>query len=88
VVSLNLRERFEVQNGKVSDELFDHVLKLALDDQEQYVKLSASEISAVLDPLQYPPNRPDTQRLDDIRERLLEAMEIILGVVRRRNLCQ
>jgi hypothetical protein len=77
VIPMNLRERFEALNGKTGDDVFNHVLAMALDDQKQYVKLTQAEIDILLDPEKYPPN---------IRERLLEAMEITANLLKRRNI--
>jgi hypothetical protein len=86
VIPMNLRERFEALNGKTGDDVFNHVLAMALDDQKQYVKLTQAEIDILLDPEKYPPNSRDTERLDEIRERLLEAMEITANLLKRRNI--
>lgn len=83
---MNLREMFEAQNGKFTDELYSHVLELALDDQKQYVALSDAEINTLIDPVNFPPDSHDAERLDEIRKRLLEAMAIIADIVKRRKL--
>jgi len=82
---LNLRERFEQRCGKVSDELYRHVLDLALDDQKQFIHLSEQDLDAVMDPVAFPPSNSATERIDEIRERLLESMEIIADIVQRIN---
>ena len=80
---MNLRERFEQRYGKVTDELFQHVLDLALDDQREFIRLSGRDLDAVMDPAAFPPSNSETERIDEIRERLLEAMEIIADIVQR-----
>lgn len=82
---MKLREQFETRYGKAEDSLFDHVLELALDDQKQYVRLSPQELDAVLDPVAFPPSNHDSERIDEIRERLLEAMGIIMDIVTRKR---
>jgi hypothetical protein len=86
VIFLNLRELFEARYGKLGDEQYNHVFRLALDDQKQYVDLTQEEINALVDPAAYPPNSRGMERLDEIRERLLEAMGIIADIVKRRKL--
>lgn len=86
VISLNLRERFEALNGKLTDEQYNHVLELALDDQKQYVHLADAEINALADPERFPPNSRDTERIDEIRVRLLESMAIIADILKRREI--
>ncbi len=80
---MTLREKFEQRCGKTSDELYQHVLTLALDDQRQYVHLTDDELNWLLDPAQFPPSNHQTERLDEIQERLLETMEIIYDLVQR-----
>jgi hypothetical protein len=86
VIPLNLRELFEARNGKLDDGQYRHLLHLALDDQRQYAHLSDEDVRALEDPARYPPNTHDTERLDGLRERLLEAMEIIWDILKRRSL--
>lgn len=86
MIPLSLRERFEALNGKLTDEQYAHVLELALDDQRQYVKLTEEELNMLLDPERFPPNSRDTERLDEIRERLLETMAVVADIVKRRKI--
>lgn len=83
---LNLREQYEALNGKIDDRLYNHILELALDDQKQYVNLTGEELRAILDPALFPPDNRESERLDEIRERLLESMEIIADIVTRRRI--
>jgi hypothetical protein len=83
---LGLRELFEARCGSMDDGLYNHVLELALDDQKQYVKLTDKEVRMLLDPAAYPPNSNETERIDEIRERLLETMAIIAHIVERRKM--
>lgn len=80
---MTLRARFEARCGKAEDGFYRHVLELALDDQKQYIHLTDTELNAVMDPVQYPPSNSETERIDEIRARLLESMEIIAGIVER-----
>ncbi len=80
---MTLREQFELRCGKTGDDLYQHVLTLALDDQRQYVHLTDDELNWLLDPAQFPPSNHQTERLDEVRERLLESMEIIYELVLR-----
>lgn len=83
---LTLREQFEARTGKLDDGRYEHILELALDDQKQYVHLSGTEMAALLDPALLPKENGNAGRLDEIRERLLESMEIIADIVIRRRL--
>lgn len=86
VMGMGLRELFEARCGKMDDGLFNHVLELALDDQKQYVKLTDDEAKMLLDPVAYPPNSHETERIDELRGNLLDAMAIIAGIVERRKM--
>jgi hypothetical protein len=86
VMALTLREQFEERNGKLEDGQYEHILTLALDDQKQYIRLTDAEMAALMDPALLPPDSEDAERLAEIRERLLESMEIIADIVTRRRL--
>ncbi len=83
---LTLREQFEARSGKLDDRQYEYILELALDDQKQYVHLSGDEMAALMDPALLPKMNSGAERLDEIRERLLESMEIIADIVARRRL--
>jgi hypothetical protein len=85
-MALNLREEFEKRNGKLEDKVYDHILQLALDDQKQYITLSQTEMDTIVDPGRFAPSTHDNERLNEIRERLLESMGIIADIVTRRKL--
>ena len=80
---MTLRARFEERYGKVEDGFFQHVLELALIDQNQYRHLQENDLQSLLDPTGYPPSNSETERIDEIRARLLESMVIIAGIVKR-----
>lgn len=83
---MNLREQFELRQGKIGDRIYQHVLDLALDDQKQYVCLTQEELNALLYPVEYPASTCENERLDEIRERLLESMAIIVDIIIRRDI--
>ncbi len=80
---MTLREQFEQRCGKTNDELYHKVLLLALDDQSQYVQLTEDDKKTLEDPGQFPPSNHQTERIDEIRQRMLESMEIIFNLLQR-----
>jgi hypothetical protein len=81
-----LKEQFEQRCGNINDELYQHVLRLAFDDLRQYAQLTEDEKQTLQDPGQFPPSNHETERMDQMRTRLLESMEIIYRIVQRNRL--
>lgn len=86
VIGMNLREELEQRTGKLEDRVYRHIFDMALDDQKQFKKLSKDELNSILNPVNYPPNDKEQERLAQLRERILEAMEILTDIISRRKI--
>ena len=83
---MTLREELEQRTGKLEDRVYRHIFDMALDDQKQFKKLTQDELNIILNSVNYPPNDKEQERLAQLRERILEAMEILTDIISRRKI--
>jgi hypothetical protein len=86
VKHLTLRDELEQRTGKLEDHIYSHILGMALDDISQYKKLSQDELHSILYPANHLPDDTRYELLEQMKERMLEAMEILSDIVRRHKI--
>ena len=83
---LSLREELEQRTGALTDEVFRHVLDMAVADRQQFGALSPEDLKEILENRPFPPNEERTARLTELRRGVLESMVMLVDIIRRYNL--